>query len=145
MKKLTDDSLVARSLAWVARMVCYHRQLIIYSQAALFVLSILYTVKFLQFDMNRTDLVGANQTSHQNFLRFKREFPVPDDLLVVVESDDIGKNRQFIERLGAKVDAETNLFTDVLYKKDLKMFGPKALLFVKEPALGTLKQTLQGY
>src|SRR5262245_56843683 len=116
MKQLTDDSLVARTLAWTARQVCRHRQFIIYSQAVLFVVSILYTSKYLKFDMNRTDVVGANQKSHLNFLRFKKEFPEPDDLLVVVESDDVEKNRQFIERLGARVMEETNLFTDILYK-----------------------------
>jgi hopanoid biosynthesis associated RND transporter like protein HpnN len=145
MKQLTDDSLAARALGWVAHAVCHHGRWIIYSQAVLFVICIFYTVKCLQFDMNRDNLVGSNKSYHQNYLRFKREFPGQDDLVVVVESDDIEKNRQFIERLGAKVDAETNLFIDVMYRKDLKMLGSKALLFVPEPDLAALKTTLEGY
>jgi predicted RND superfamily exporter protein len=145
MKQLTDDTLVARVLGWLARAVCHRRRWIVYSQAVLFVACILYTVKYLQFDLSRDNLVGANKKYHQNYLRFKKEFPQQDDLVVVVESDDIERNRQFIERLGAKVEAETNLFADVLYRKDLKMLGSKALLFVPEPDLADLKKTLEGY
>jgi hopanoid biosynthesis associated RND transporter like protein HpnN len=145
MKPLREDTFVARALAGTARLVFHYPRLIVYSHALLFVLSIWYTVKFLEFDMNRDDLVGGNKRYQQNFVRFKKEFPQTDDLVVVVESDDVERNRQFIERLGAEVAAETNLFTDVLYKKDLKLFGAKALLFAPEPALVSLKKTLRDY
>jgi uncharacterized protein len=145
MKQLTDHSPAGRALTWLVGFICRHRRLVIYSQVVLFFLCILYTIGFLQFDLSRDNLVGANKKYHQNFMRFRREFPQQDDLAVVVESTDQERNRQFIERLGAKVAAETNLFADVFYKKDLKMLGPKALLFVPEPALTNLKATLNGY
>ncbi|MDQ6631602.1 MAG: MMPL family transporter, partial [Verrucomicrobiota bacterium] len=63
----------------------------------------------------------------------------------VVESETSEKNRQFVERLGAKMEAETNLFSDVFYKGDLKMMGRKALLFVPEDQLKELRQTLRDY
>ena len=145
MKPLREDSLLARALDWNTRLVLHWPRTIVLVCAVLFVLSIAYTVKYLEFDMNRDDLVGGNKRYQENFLRFKKEFPQTDDLVVVVESDNVERNRQFIERLGAEVAAETNLFTDVLYKKDLKMFGPKALLFAPEPALAKLKSTLHSY
>src|SRR4051812_29169339 len=145
MKKLTDDTMLARSLAWVASAVFRHRRLIIYSQAVLFVLSILVTVKFLKFDTNRDNLVGQNEKYQRAFLAYKKEFPQQDDLAVVVESDDIEKNRQFIERLGAKVLAESQTFTNVIYNNDLKMLGSKALLFVPETNLVELRDQLRGY
>src|SRR5438477_3481178 len=145
MKKLTDDTMLARSLAWVASAVFRHRRLIIYSQAVLFVLSILVTVKFLKFDTNRDNLVGQNEKYQRAFLAYKKEFPQQDDLAVVVESDDIEKNRQFIERLGAKVLAESQAFTNVIYNNDLKMLGSKALLFVPETNLVELRDQLRGY
>ena len=44
MKSLTEDTFLARCLAWLARTVLGHRRLFVYLQAALFVLSIFYTV-----------------------------------------------------------------------------------------------------
>lgn len=126
----------------------------------LFVLCVLYTVFFLKFDTTRASLVGANKKYHQLFQQFKKEFPTQDDMVVVVESEDAERNRQFIERLGAKVEAarirvpvrpgaeetvETNLFGRVFYTRDLKMLGSKALLFVPEEDLRGLKQRLQDY
>ena len=144
MKPLSTDSLLARSLAWLAAAVCRHPRWFVYPQIALFAACILYTVFFLQFDTSRDDLVGSNKKYHQNFLRLKKEFPQQSDLVVVIESENIEKNRQFAERLGAKLEVETNLFTDVFYKGDLPMMGAKALLFVPENDLGNLKNTLEA-
>ena len=145
IKQLSADNPVARFLAWVAGVVFRHRRLFFYPQLALFALSILYTVKHLEFNTSRNDLVGANKKYHQNFLQFKKEFPTQDDLVVVVDSENAEKNRQFVERLGAKLEAETNFFHDVFYKGDLKMLGPKALLFVPEKDLADLSQTLADF
>ena len=127
IKPLSVDSPVARFLAWLAGVVFRHRRLFLYPQLALFVLCILITVKYpgIEFDTSRNNLVGANKKYHQNFLRFKKEFPTQDDLVVVVESENAEKNRQFVERLGAKLEAETNVFHDVFYKGRPQNAGPQ--------------------
>jgi hypothetical protein len=147
IRPLSTDSLIARSLNALAGAVFRHRRLFLYPQLALFVVSLLVTVKYpgIVFDTSRNDLVGANKKYHQNFLRFKKEFPTQDDLVVVVESEDAEKNRQFVERLGARLEAETNLFHDVFYKGDLKMLGPKALLLVSDKDLADLSKTLKDF
>jgi uncharacterized protein len=145
MKRLTDDNLVARALGWLARAVFRHRWLFLYPQLVLFGLCVFYTVRYLQFDTRRDNLVGSDKKYHQNFLKFKKEFPTQDDLVVVVESENPEKNRQFVERLGAKLEVETNLFRDVFYKGDLKMLGSKALLFVPSTNLVELQKTLQDF
>ncbi len=145
IKRLREDSLVARCLAWLAAVVFSHRRLFFYPQVALFAICVFYTVKCLKFDSTRSNLVGANKSYHQTFLRFKNEFPTQDDLVTVVESEDAEKNRQFVERLGAKLEAEPEVFHNVFYKGDLKMLGPKALLFVPEGKLANLEQTLKGF
>jgi hopanoid biosynthesis associated RND transporter like protein HpnN len=143
MKALSEDSFLARLLGKLAAAVIRHPRWIFWPQIALFVACIFYTVAYLQFDTNRDDLVGSNKKYHQNFLRFKKEFPEQDDLVVVVESENLEKNRQFVERLGAKLETETKLFRDVFYKGDLQMMGSKALLFVPESDLSGLKNTLR--
>jgi len=145
IKRLSEDSIVARALACLARIVIRHRALFVYPQVFLFGFCIYYTCRNLQIDTSRDDLVGSNKKYHQNYLRFKKEFPTQDDLVVVVESESIEKNRQFVERLGAKMEVETNLFHDVLYKGDFKMLGTKALLFVPEDDLAKLQKILLDY
>jgi len=145
MKQLTDTNPVARGLAWLARAIFHHRGLFLYPQLALAALCIFYTVTHLNFDLRQDDLVGSDKKYHRNFLRFKKEFPTQDDLVVVVESENPEKNRQFVERLGARLDLETNLFRDVMYKNDFNMLGSKALLFVPDKDLEELKHTLVDY
>src|SRR5512136_1690643 len=105
IKRLREDSLAARCLVWLAGVVFGHRCLFFYPQLALFAVCFFYTVNCLQFDTTRSNLVGANKSYHQNYLRFKKEFPTQDDLVVVVASENAEKNRQFVERLGAKLEA----------------------------------------
>ncbi|MEO6184040.1 MAG: MMPL family transporter, partial [Verrucomicrobiota bacterium] len=140
-----SDSIAIRSLRWLARAVCARPRLFLYPQILIFLFGVGFTIKKLQFDTSRNDLVGSDKEYHQNFLKFKKEFPTQDDLVVVVESELMEKNRQFVERLGARLEAETNLFADVFYKGDLKMLGPKALLFVPENDLKELQKTLQDF
>ncbi|HYG24952.1 MAG TPA: MMPL family transporter [Verrucomicrobiae bacterium] len=145
MNKLTDQSLMARVLAALARAICRRPSLFIYPQIILFGLSVFITIQYLQFDTSRDNLVSSNKKYHRNFLEFRREFPQQDDLVVVVESEDSEKNRQFVERLGARLEAETNVFTHVLYKGDMRMLGSKALLFASPSDVADLQKTLQDY
>ncbi|MDW8307947.1 MAG: MMPL family transporter, partial [Verrucomicrobiales bacterium] len=160
MNPLREDTFFGRLLSGLAAAVCRHPRWFVGPQLGLFALSVFYTATELQFDTSRNNLVGADKKYHQNFLRFKREFPTQDDLVVVVESEDPEKNRQFIERLGAKIETarirlpapdgsgasiETNLFNHIFYKGDLKLLGSKALLFVSEPELAALRDQLRDY
>jgi len=136
MKALSADSLMARLLGQLARAALRHPRWLVIPQIVLFVVCVFYALPkpygWLEFDTNRDDLVGANKKYQHNFLKFKKEFTQQDDLVVVVQSENPEKNREFVERLGARLEAETNLFTDVFYKGDLKMMGSKALLFVPD-------------
>src|SRR5258706_7518311 len=125
IKRLREDSMMARVLGWLAAGVIRYRKLFLYPQLLLFILSVAYTIKYLQFDTSRDNLVGANKKYHQTFLKFKKEFPTQDDLVVVVESEDPEKNRQVVERIGAQFEDDTNVFRDVLYKGDVNILGYK--------------------
>ena len=144
MKSLSDTFL-ARILNRLANAVSRQRSFFFYPQIFLFGICVIYTVFHLKFDPSRDNLVGSDKKYHQNYLRFKKEFPGQDDLVVLAESENTEKNRQFVERLGAKLEVETNLFMDVFYKGDLKMMGPKALLFASESDVKGLRQTLSEY
>jgi uncharacterized protein len=139
------DSLVARLLRRLAAAVCRYPRWIFFPQVLLLVASVFYTVFNLEFSMDRNALVGADKRYHRIFLEFLDEFAAQADLVAVVESEDQEKNRQFVERLGARLEQETDTFTDVFYKGDLKMMGPKALLFLPEDTLKELEETLRDF
>jgi hopanoid biosynthesis associated RND transporter like protein HpnN len=145
MKPLTDDTHFARFLAWLAQFILRHRRLVIITQVVLFFASVAYTIFFLQFDTNRDNLVGSNEKYQHYFLELKKEFPQQDDLLVVVESENPEKSAQFVERLGEKLEAETNLFINLFYKKNPERFGRKALLLATEDELRDYSKMLADF
>src|ERR1700690_775631 len=108
MKALSEDSFLARLLARLVAAVIRRPRWFVWPQIALFFACVFYTGTSLQFDTDRDDLVGSNKKYQHNFLEFKKEFPQQDDLVVVIESENLEKNRQFAERIGAKLAAETN-------------------------------------
>ena len=143
MKALSADTLLARVLSRLTVAVCRHPRWFVYPQAALFLACVVYTARYLETDMNRDNLVGPNHKNHENYLRLQKEFPQQgNDLEVVVEGENLEKNRQFVERIAAKMEAETNLFRDVFYEQSLSVMGAKALLFADESDLVELKQKL---
>lgn len=141
----THSSIPIKLLTRLAHAVYYWRAWFIYPQIVLFGLCLWLTKERLQFDTSRSNLVGSDKRYHQIYLKYKEDFDVRDDTVVVVESETAEKNRQFVERIGAKLEKETNLFAEVFYKGDLKMLGPKALLFLDEPTLEELHRTLKEY
>ena len=143
MKALSADTFLARLLSRLTTAVCRHPRWFIYPQAVLFLVCVVYTTGYLETDMNRDNLVGPNHKNHENYLRLQNEFPQQgNDLVVVVESESLEKNRQFVERIAAKMEVETNLFRDVFYQQSLSVMGAKALLFADEDDLVDLKGKL---
>src|SRR5262245_31813391 len=144
MMHSSTDSIAVRVLRWLANTVYHYPRLYFYPQVALFVLCVFYTTR-LEFHTARSELVGADKEYHQIYRRYKAEFIAQDEMVAVVESEEMEKNRQFVERLGKRLEAETKLFTDVIYNNDVKMLGDKALLFFPEEDLKALQQTLRDY
>jgi hopanoid biosynthesis associated RND transporter like protein HpnN len=147
MKVLCPDSFLARVLGRLAAAICRNPRAFIWPQVVLFFVCIGVTVTHLQFDMNQDNLVSSKQKYQRNYMEYKREFNSrdEDDLVVVAESEDPEKNRQFIERLGAKLEGQTNLFRDVFYRADFKMMGSKALLLLPTNELADMKTRLEEY
>ena len=121
-----SDTVSARLLRRFARAVCAHPRWFVYPQIFLALAGVFYTAAWLKLDMNRNHLVGTNLRQQRLYLKYQKEFPRQDDLVVLVQSGRRERNRQFIERLAARVAPETNLFTGLFFKGDLTALGPKA-------------------
>src|ERR1041384_5193182 len=118
-----SSSSFAGFLRVIAHAVCTHPKTFFYPQIALAILCTWYTATHLQVDMDRDELIGPKMKSHRVFLEFEKEFPHQDDLVVVVQSSSQARNREFIERLAARVRPTTNLFSHLFYKADFTALG----------------------
>lgn len=141
----TPPTRLVRLLHRLAQVVLHRPRWFLWPQWVLAALCVGYTGMRLHFSTSRNDLVSERLHYHRIFLDMRKEFPAGDDIVAVVESESTEKNRQFVERLGARLEAETNLFTDVFYRGDLAMLGHKALLFLDEPTLEELHGRLLEY
>lgn len=104
-------------------------------QLVLFVICVVYAVKFLGFSSSRTDLVSERIKYQRDFLEFKREFQAPEAMIAMAESDSPEKNRLFIEGLASRIQREPALFANTFYKGDLNQMGRKGLLFLSQESL----------
>lgn len=136
---------VERFLSRLAEAIYYRPRIFFYPILALLLLSVFYTARNWQVSTSRNDLVDAKEKYHQNFLEFRAEFPSQDDLVAVVESGDMMKNRQFVERLAIKLEARPDIFTNVFYKGDPTMLGSKGMLLIPEKDLETMRDLLGDY
>jgi hypothetical protein len=133
-----------RLLQKLWRLLERHGRIVVVVQLLLAAVSIVLALR-LELRTELTDLVGEDLEYYRNHLRFIGEFPVQDELFAVVESSEPRRNRQFVERLAARVLAEPGLFTNTFFKADLGTLGPKALLFLPETNLVSIRDQLSTY
>jgi uncharacterized protein len=133
LKPLSENR-AGRLLHFLAEAVFRHPRWFWYTQLLLVLVCLGYTVTTLQFSTDRNDLISVRESYRREFLEFKREFKIHDNLFVLVQSESREKNREFVERLAARLQADGQ-FTDVYYRGGLKLMGPKALLFLPEETL----------
>jgi hopanoid biosynthesis associated RND transporter like protein HpnN len=134
---------VEQVLRRLAECVCRRPAWFIYPQLLLFVLSLAYAGFTLKLKTDANDLVSPNVGYQRQWQEVREEFHMQDDFVTLVESEDPAKNRQFVERLAARVELEPELFTAVYYKGDVRNLGPKALLMLPEEKLEALLRGLR--
>ncbi len=143
MRGLHPDKL-EKFLEELWRLLQRHAKLVVWLHVALAAVGLILATR-LELRTELTDLVGEDLAYYHHYVAFLREFPGQDELLAVVESSDPQRNRQFIERLAAKLRTETDLFTNTYYKADLDTLGPKGLLFLPETNLVSIRDQLRSY
>ncbi len=141
MKPLHENR-AGRLLHSLSEAVIHHQGWFLYVQLLLVLVCIGYTATTLRFSTDKNDLFSVQESYQRQFLEFRKEFKVHDNLFVLVESEDREKSREFVERLAARLRTDS-LFADVYSRAGLKLMGPKALLFLPEETLAELRQTLR--
>lgn len=137
---------VALRLAWfLVGLGIRRRRAVVTALLSLAVFAGLCTALWLEFDGDRDSLVGRERRYHREFLQYKAEFDAEDELVVVVESEDPQKSRLFVDVLGRGLEAEPELFKNVLYRGELRMLGRHGLWLLDGQELKELVDALDGW
>lgn len=142
--KPPNESRAGRLLHAVQETVFRHPRWFWWAQIVLVVFCVGYAVANLQFSTSRDDLISVRESYRRHYLEFRREFNIHDNFFVLVESENRDRNREFVERLAERIQADSR-FAGALYRGGLKMMGDKALLFLPEETLAELKQNLHTF
>ena len=102
--------------------------------------SIYYTQARLQFNTGQDDLISANNRDSRNYLRYTKEFPDIDGLIVVVKvADDPARAEHFAETLAQRLKPDGVNVKSVFYRIDAGAMGNSAMLFLSDGDLTQLR------
>ena len=128
-----EKSFATQVLDRLATGLVRHPRWFLWPQLLVFAGCVTYTVFNLEFHTDRNALVDADKAYHRNFLDYKANFDSQDDIVTVVESEDFEKNRQFVERLGTRLEKEPDLFTGIFSRETSRCLAPRHSCFLRIP------------
>ena len=103
---------------------------------ALAAVSVLYTKARLEFDTGQDDLISASNRDSRNYLRYTKEFPDLDGLIVVVKVDgNAARAERFADTLTRRLTPDHTNVKSVFYRIDARQMGNSALLFLSDTDL----------
>ena len=143
MKPLNESG-TGRLLHFFTEVVFDHPRWFCFVQLGLVLVCFGCAITTLQVTTEKKDLISGQASYWSQYQEFKRDFNIHEDLFVLVESGSREKNREFMERLAARLQADGQ-FSEVCYRAGLKLMGPKALLFLPEETLAEVQQNLRTF
>lgn len=115
----------------IARLDVRRPWLVLTVAGLLSLVSILYTKARLEFRTGQDDLISADRRDSRNYLRYTREFPDLDGLIIVVGAQpSSARAERFVDTLAAGLNADRTNVKSVFYRVDPAMMGERALLYL---------------
>lgn len=141
--RLAKPSWTVRILQGVIRF-CYRTPWTVLGVAlALAVLSVVYASFRLEFATDRSALVNQNEKFLTLSREFQKEFPMGDDIVIVIEGGTREQRQAFVDEGVRRLEAEPRLFQDVFGKFDLPFIRSHALFYFDLPGLKKLVNELE--
>jgi len=94
---------------------------------------------------NVNDLVKADSEMHRNYLAYKEEFGVREEIVVVVKSPHFLKNREVADFLGKRFSSRPGDFERVYYRNDFSQMKNRMLFYAPEEELKDIVGKLRAY
>ncbi len=100
---------------------------------------------FLQFKIDRSDLIDPSAEFHQRWLAYVQSFGDSSDMVVVVEADKPERIKDVLEEVGSKLKDEPQLFDQVLFKVDPGPLRKKGLQYLSPDQLEAGLKHLESF
>ena len=134
---------------FVIERFAYRRSLLVISVSlVLAILSLWVTAQKLTFKTGRGDLVAKGLPYVEQYKNYREQFEDLEGMVVVVEGKNPADMAGFAEALAIKLQAQSHLFSQVVYKIDTHYFRSRFLLYLNQDELQSLTRKLvdhQGF
>ncbi|MBI1922368.1 MAG: MMPL family transporter [Geobacter sp.] len=104
--------------------------------------SVVYTVRNMEFLTGRDDLMPQNTPFHANYRAWQQEFGAQEDIVVVIESDDQEKAARFADGLYQRLQKNRTVVGSVFYPFGLDIFRKNGILFMPLDDIKGLRRNL---
>ena len=111
---------------------------------ALAALSILYTVRNLEFQTSQKDLISPKERLIR-LAQQAKQFGQLDSFVVVMESQDRRRSLKFLQDLVTRLEADKEYYREIFYRVDPQQLKPWALLYLHREDLFTLADNLEEH
>ncbi len=108
-------------------------------------LSCVLTVQFIQFKTKRSDLIDPNAPFHKRWLRYTKSFGDASDIVFVVESESTRRVKETLEEIAKRLRQHPELFSQILYKVDLRPLRRKGLQYLSPQALQRIASEVEQF
>ncbi len=110
----------------------------------LLLLSVLAAAYRMEFSLERTDLLEADDPLRASLADLSEEFPGSPDLVVVVEGDGPARRQEAVRQLAVRLEGEPGWFRDVLWGLELPVLREGALFYLDRERLQRLLLDLRA-
>ncbi|MFN8609572.1 MAG: MMPL family transporter [Vulcanimicrobiota bacterium] len=97
----------------------------------------------LSFTVDRTDMLDPRHPVQRNWQAYRQEFGTASDYVVIVKGDP-EKARLALEDLGQRLEANPQVFSNVLYRLDLPQLLRSSLYYLSLSSLKALEAEVEG-
>lgn len=94
---------------------------------------------------NVNDLVKSDAEIHSNYLNYKKEFGVREEIVVVIKSDNFETNKEVANRLGERFQQRPGDFERIYYRHDFGKMRERMLHYAPQEELEGIVSKLSAY
>jgi len=107
-------------------------------------ISILYTVRNLEFQTGHMDVISPKDRFRQTTEQL-RGFSELDTFIVVIENRDDSRSLEFLQALVPRLQADQSHYRQIFYRVDPEQFRPWALLYMGIDELSRLRKSMEEH